>query len=124
MLLACSEHALSLLDFSLQVMLGHMNWMRLCISKSWWRAARRLLTGAHQQLPKGSLEALGYEVRLRSNDVKQRADELMAFADEVFRDQKHGLDEVPGLKNGCLSMAFRCTVPCNGRRTPPRSSWG
>ena len=81
-------------------MLGHINWMRLCISKSWWRAARRLLRGAHTQLANSSLEALGYEVRLRSNDVKHRADELLAFADEVFRDQKQGLDEVPGPEIG------------------------
>jgi len=33
-------------------------------------------------------------VRLRTNDVKLQADELMSFVEETSRDQRHGLDEV------------------------------
>eukprot|EP00913_Durusdinium_trenchii_P008595 g8070.t1 len=49
---------------------------------------------AHQQLDRARVEALDFEVRLRTNDVKQEADQLMDFTEEAFRDQRQGLDEV------------------------------
>ncbi|CAK8998652.1 CS domain-containing protein [Durusdinium trenchii] len=77
-----------------QVMSSHLQWMRFLVSRSWWRAAKAMVLRAHQQLDRARVEALDFEVRLRTNDVKQEADQLMDFTEEAFRDQRQGLDEV------------------------------
>eukprot|EP00435_Cladocopium_sp_Y103_P066571 s473_g28.t2 len=78
-----------------EVMSKNLYWMRLCISRSWWRAARLLVLKAKTRAP-GTFELLDTEVRLRTNDVKLEADQLMAFVEETSREHgRQGLDEVP-----------------------------
>lgn len=78
--------------------------LRICIARSWWAAARELVSRAHlQNAARGnskggssdSVTSISKEVRALLAGVKQNADSLGAFADETYRGQTRGLDEVP-----------------------------
>jgi len=70
--------------------------LRLCISQSWWTAARELVLRAHARSASAGAElaAVREEVTSLLAELKHRADELAAYADTTFRDQTQGLDEV------------------------------
>jgi len=71
--------------------------LRLCIARSWWSAARELTARAHKRsatIGNALDKPFVQEVTGLLADVKHRADELAAFADETYRDQTQGLDEV------------------------------
>jgi len=71
--------------------------LRFCIARSWWSAARELTARAHKRsatIGDALDKPLVQEVTDLLADVKHRADELAAFADETYRDQTQGLDEV------------------------------
>jgi len=71
--------------------------LRLCIARSWWRAARELTARAHRRsatIGDALDQPLVQEVTGLLVDLKHRADELAAFADQTYKDQTQGLAEV------------------------------
>mmetsp|Transcript_58748 Transcript_58748/g.136679 ORF Transcript_58748/g.136679 Transcript_58748/m.136679 type:complete len:382 (+) Transcript_58748:1-1146(+) len=70
--------------------------LRLCISRSWWTAARELVSRAHAHSADAGFELapIREEVTSLLAELKHQADELAAYADSTYRDQTHGLDEV------------------------------
>lgn len=65
--------------------------LRLCVRQSWWRAVRELISRGHAN---GAGASLHQEVKTLLTEVKRSADEFGAFAEETYRDQTQGLDEV------------------------------
>jgi len=66
--------------------------IRLCVSQSWWTAARELISRMHVQ---GTLApSLEQEVSKLMGEFKRSADDLAAYADATYRGQTKGLDEV------------------------------
>lgn len=74
--------------------------LRRCISRSWWAAARELVSRAHAHGAVDPMSAsdgfapVREEVTSLVAELKQTADVFAAYADTTYRGQTRGLDEV------------------------------
>lgn len=69
--------------------------LRLCISRSWWDAARELVSQVHARSASGAeLASIKDDVTSLLDGVKRRADDFAVFANQVYRTQTQGLNEV------------------------------
>jgi len=74
--------------------------LRSCVSRSWWTAARRLVSRTHEDTRRGRGQGGGFapihdELTSLLAEVKRSADDFAAFADAAYRGRTQGLDEVP-----------------------------
>jgi len=80
---------LTSLDHDPQILLRH------CVARSWWSAAREVVTSSRKNDDSESLSnRLSEEVRELVKNTKQRADTFAAFAEATYHQQRSGLDEV------------------------------
>lgn len=70
--------------------------LRLCVRRSWWAAAREIVSRSHGRGAEvgESASMLHKEVRTLLAEVKRGADDFAAYADSTYRGQTKGLDEV------------------------------
>jgi len=76
--------------------------LRLCVSRSWWTAAREVVALTHAKsggsaagsTSSTSSGSFAEQVKVLLRDVKRSADDFGAYADTTYRGQTKGLDEV------------------------------